>query len=333
MSKSFGQSFRIDKSHGILAMKVFCSWDFKVIKKTSVKLRSENICTQLRELLEETNRKHVQKTVCQRLGRVAVHGLAWLICIGSIVACVLALYYFSEYMHKDPLLKEASLLALPVVVSLINLLLPGLFNATAWMEEYDSPSVNTYVAISRNLMLKVSVLVVLCFHWLGRICWESFVGQELYRFLLMDFIFTILDTFFGEFLWRWALCLSVSVSLSLCVFLSVSVSVSFSLSLSLGVSLCLSLSVSISHSLSLSVSPSYFLAHKLGNSFNALYSLYCFLSFFPILNPLSLILLCLSLSCRLFSQRVLKRKRKPVFDISRNVLELIYGQTLAWYEL
>ncbi|KAK6300893.1 hypothetical protein J4Q44_G00289910 [Coregonus suidteri] len=223
MSKSFGQSFRIDKSHGILAMKVFTSWDFKVIKKTSVKLRSENICTQLKELLEETNRKHVQKTVCQRIGRVTVHGLAWFICIGSTVACVLALYYFSEYMHKDlqyrsriptkdPLLKEASLLALPVVVSLINLLLPGLFNATAWMEEYDSPSVHTYVSISRNLMLKVSVLVVLCFHWLGRIasdpnsiglqCWESFVGQELYRFLLMDFIFTILDTFFGEFLWR-----------------------------------------------------------------------------------------------------------------------------------
>ncbi|XP_038842249.1 transmembrane channel-like protein 6b isoform X2 [Salvelinus namaycush] len=203
MSKSFGQSFRIDKSHGILAMKVFCSWDFKVIKKTSVKLRSENICTQLRDL-----------------------------------------QYRSRIPTKDPLLKEASLLALPVVVSLINLLLPGLFNATAWMEEYDSPSVNTYVAISRNLMLKVSVLVVLCFHWLGRIasdphsiglqCWESFVGQELYRFLLMDFIFTILDTCFGEFLWR------------------------------------------------------------------------------------------------LFSQRVLKRKRKPVFDISRNVLELIYGQTLAW---
>lgn len=255
MSKSFGQSFRIDKSHGILAMKVFCSWDFKVLKKSSVKLMSENICTQLKELLAEVNHKHVKNTVCQKLWRLTVHGIAWTICIASTTGCVIGIYYFSEHMHQNlrlfsrnthhnPLLKEASMLALPVVVSVINLLLPGLFNAAAWMEDYDSPSVRTYVAIGRNLMLKVSVLGVLCYHWLGRVaadpasinltCWEDFVGQELYRFLLMDFIFTLLDTLFGEFLWR------------------------------------------------------------------------------------------------LFSEKVLKRRRKPVFDIARNVLDLIYGQTLAW---
>ncbi|KAM3623404.1 uncharacterized protein V6R79_010744 [Siganus canaliculatus] len=255
MSKSFGQSFRIDKSHGILAMKAFCSWDFKVIKKTSVRLMSENISTQLKELLAEVNHKNVKNTGCQKLCRLMIHGLAWAICIASTTACVLGIYYFSEHMHQnlqqtsrsvvqDPLLNEASLLALPVVVSLINLLLPGLFNLAAWMEEHESPTVRTYFAIGRNLMLKVSVLGVLCYHWLSRVaqdpqviglkCWETFVGQELYRFLLMDFIFTLLDTLFGEFLWR------------------------------------------------------------------------------------------------LFSERVLKRRRKPVFDIARNVLELIYGQTLAW---
>ncbi|XP_066503089.1 transmembrane channel-like protein 6b [Hoplias malabaricus] len=258
MSKSFGQSFRIDRSKGLLAMKVFCSWDFKVTKKSSVKLLFENISTQLKELVAEVNRKEVKSSLLQRLSTVSIQILAWTICIGSTAGCAYAVYCFSEYMHNDLqirvhtfsnttksfLLKEASLLALPVAVSAINLLLPGFFNTVAWMEEYDSPSKRNYVAIFRNLMLKVSVLGVLCYHWLGRVasnphsvkltCWESFVGQELYRFLLMDFIFTMLDTFFLEFLWR------------------------------------------------------------------------------------------------LFTQKVLKKERKPVFDIARNVLELIYGQTLAW---
>ncbi|XP_061081103.1 transmembrane channel-like protein 6 isoform X2 [Conger conger] len=260
VSKSFGQSFRIEKSRGNLTVKVFCSWDFKVIKKSSVKLQSENICTQLKELLSEVNCRLVEKSLAQRLAWLAVHALAWIMCLASTLGCALSVFYFSQYLFEDrqhrqhhqqvlsgnslSLKEEARLLVLPVVVSSINLLLPGFFNLVAWMEVYDSLSVRAYVAIFRNLLLKVSVLGMLCYRWLGKIaaepeslglqCWESYVGQELYRFLLMDFIFSILDTLFGEFLWK------------------------------------------------------------------------------------------------LFSQRVLRRKRKPVFDIARNVLELIYGQTLAW---
>ncbi|XP_011477534.2 transmembrane channel-like protein 6 [Oryzias latipes] len=255
MSKSFGRSFRIDKSYSILAMKVFSSWDFRVIKKSSVELMSQNNCTQLREILAEVVQKKEKNGGCQALWRLMVHGLAWAICIGGTAGCVISVYFFSEYMHQDlqrtsrqtnthPLLKEASLLALPALVSLLNLLLPSLFSLAAWMEEYHSPSVRTYVALGRNLMLKVSVLAVLCYHWLGRVaanpsdinlmCWETFVGQELYRFLIMDFIFTLLNTLFGELLWR------------------------------------------------------------------------------------------------LFSRNVLRRSRNPAFDIARNVLDLIYAQTLAW---
>uniref|UniRef100_A0A8C5CK25 Transmembrane channel-like protein n=1 Tax=Gadus morhua TaxID=8049 RepID=A0A8C5CK25_GADMO len=205
MSRSFGQSFRVEQSPSLLAMKAFCSWDFKVVKTSSVALMSENIGTQLRELLADVTRNHANQTAGQRLWRLLVHGLAWTICSGSTVACALAVHYLAQHMHAP---SEAHLLALPVAVSLINLLLPGLFNAAGWMEEYDSPSVLCCCVVCRNLMLKVSLLSVLCFHWLGREatsglqCWESFVGQELYRFLLMDFIFTLLDTLLGEFLWR-----------------------------------------------------------------------------------------------------------------------------------
>ncbi|XP_009983569.1 PREDICTED: transmembrane channel-like protein 6, partial [Tauraco erythrolophus] len=87
----------------------------------------------------------------------------------------------------------------------------------------------------------MSILGLLCYQWLsGRVvcsteeCWETCVGQDLYRFMVMDFIFTLLDTLFGELVWR------------------------------------------------------------------------------------------------LILEKRLKRKQRPEFDIARNVLELIYGQTLTW---
>ncbi|XP_041853399.1 transmembrane channel-like protein 6 isoform X2 [Melanotaenia boesemani] len=243
MSKSFGQSFRVLKSNENLAEKVFCTWDFKVSKKSSVRLHSEKISTQLKEQLSEMISGEEEKSCMQRFCCIIVNGIAWLICLTSILLGATGVHMLSEETIK-PSSEELKLPVLGAMVSGFNVLLPGVFNLCTWIESSDSPATRVYVSIFRNLLLKVSLIGVLCYRWLGRIaeqqenshfqCWENFVGQELYQLLLMDFIVTVLYTLLGEFLWR------------------------------------------------------------------------------------------------LISKNILKRNRKPVFDIAHNVLELIYGQTLTW---
>ncbi|KFQ03361.1 Transmembrane channel-like 6, partial [Leptosomus discolor] len=203
---SFGKSCRVGSSRGDLAVRVFCAWDFKVIQRRTVKLQRENICTQLKELLAEQRSRSCSLSLCQRLGHFTVLLLAWALSLSSVLGCVLAVLYLSEHMHVQ---QEAILLVLPLVVSLLNALMPCLYNLLAMWEKQDSPAAQVYVAICRNLILKTVVVGLLCYQWLSRRvvcsteeCWETCVGQELYRFVVMDFIFTLLDTLFGELVWR-----------------------------------------------------------------------------------------------------------------------------------
>ncbi|XP_069398132.1 transmembrane channel-like protein 6 isoform X2 [Ovis canadensis] len=243
MSRSFGESYRVGSTSGVHAITVFCSWDYKVTQKWAIRLQHDNIRTQLKELLAEWQLRQRPRSACGRLQQVAVLGLVWLLCLGTTLGCTLAVYTFSELMIESPVSaeREAVLLLLPLVVCLLNLGAPYLFRILAALERHDSPVLEVYVAICRNLILKMVTLGILCYHWLGRRvgtlkdqCWENFVGQELYRLMVMDFIFMLLDTLLGELVWR------------------------------------------------------------------------------------------------LFSEKQLKRKGKPEFDIAGNVLELIYGQTLTW---
>ncbi|NXW23895.1 TMC6 protein, partial [Circaetus pectoralis] len=211
MSCSFWESYRVGSSTGDLAVKVFCAWDFKVIQRRSVKLQCENICTQLKELLADQQSRSRSLSLCQRLGHSAVLLLAWALSLSTVLGCVLAVHYFSEHMHagSSERQQEAILLVLPFMVSLLNMLMPHLYNLLAKWEKQDSPVAQVYVAICRNLILKMVVLGLLCYQWLSRRvvcsteeCWETCVGQDLYRFVVMDFIFTLLDTLFGELVWR-----------------------------------------------------------------------------------------------------------------------------------
>ncbi|KAE8575685.1 hypothetical protein XENTR_v10003913 [Xenopus tropicalis] len=218
MSCSFGDSFRVGLFRGATAVKVFSSWDFKVTQNRSVQRQRENIHMQLKEMLSERLQSDRPVVLKKQLKSIFIHTLSWALCLGSWLGAAVVVYLLSEHLHQDHRARvkrggepevEAMLLPLPLAVSVLNLLLPYMYHALGLWEKLDFPVLEVYVAICRNLILKIVVLGVMCYHWLIRKtkflenkCWETFVGQELYRFVIMDLLFSLLDTLFGEFLWR-----------------------------------------------------------------------------------------------------------------------------------
>nr|XP_054367130.1 transmembrane channel-like protein 6 [Mirounga angustirostris] len=221
MSHSFGESYRVGSTSGVHAVTVFCSWDHKVTQRRASRLQHDNIRTHLKELLAEWQRRRGSRSACGRLRRVAVRGLVWLLSLGTTLGCTVAVYAFSELMIKVRAERGPSLEPWPQGQT------PAEFGRAPGA--CPPPSAPSLPGGSVSSCARARGLRPTLFQ-----CWENFVGQELYRLMVLDFIFVLLDTLFGELVWR------------------------------------------------------------------------------------------------LISEKQLKRREKPEFDIAGNVLQLIYGQTLTW---
>ncbi|XP_027947471.1 transmembrane channel-like protein 5 isoform X1 [Eumetopias jubatus] len=195
-------------SRGIAKL-IFC-WDFTVTHEKAVKLKQKNLSTEIRENLSEIRQENVKLTLNQQLIRFSAHLAAWVVSTGVAVACCVAVYYLaennSEFLkkHKDP----GAVLLLPFIVSCINLAVPRLYSLFKLVEWYEMPRHEVYTLLIRNIFLKISIIGILCYYWLnivaqaGEECWETLIGQEIYRLHLMDFVFSLADSFLGEFLRR-----------------------------------------------------------------------------------------------------------------------------------
>ncbi|XP_029395743.1 transmembrane channel-like protein 5 isoform X1 [Mus pahari] len=195
-------------SRGIAKL-IFC-WDFTVTHEKAVKLKQKNLGTEIRENLSELRQENDRLTFNQQLTRFSAHVAAWLVSTGVTAACCVAVYYLAEYnseflkTHRNP----GAVLLLPFVVSCINLAVPRFYSMFRLVERYEIPRQEVYVLLIRNIFLKISIVGILCYYWLnivalsGEECWETLIGQDIYRLLLMDFVFSLADSLLGEFLRR-----------------------------------------------------------------------------------------------------------------------------------
>ncbi|XP_041134501.1 transmembrane channel-like protein 5 isoform X2 [Polyodon spathula] len=214
-ARSFRKNFMLAGAEVSNAGRLLSSWDFSVSNEKAVRLRQDNLRTQLKESLAEKINENLSLTFSQKLARFGIHVAAWLASTGMAAGCCAGVYFLSRYnmnlINKSPasqsLTAEAGTLLLPIVVSLINLVIPLLYSLFKKVEPFTFPWHQIYALIIRNVLLKMSILAMLCYFWLEQVvendninCWETFVGQDIYRLIIIDFIFCLLGSFFGEFL-------------------------------------------------------------------------------------------------------------------------------------
>ncbi|NXS59836.1 TMC5 protein, partial [Brachypteracias leptosomus] len=227
MVQSFRKNFINPHTYSGNASKLLCIWDFNITNEKGVKLKQKNLSTQLKEALSDVNQEVLNFSVKERVVCIVIHLVSWLASLGIAIAACAGVYFLSINNlklfvkgHKNDLESQAAMLVLPVVVSLLNTFIPFFYSWLGSLESFQTPGQQIYVTIFRNTILKISIVGILCYYWLNVVaasesqCWETLVGQDIYRLVLVDFIFCLLGSFFGEFLRR-IIGTTVCVSLGL----------------------------------------------------------------------------------------------------------------------
>ncbi|XP_077462082.1 transmembrane channel-like protein 5 [Stigmatopora argus] len=211
MANSFSTNYMLVDQVSNSAWKLLCSWDFSITNERAVRRRKNNLRVQLKEAMSEKAQKDML-TATEKIKRLGIHLGSWLLSTSLAVGCAASIYFLCQYEQQNTtdasnwsLLQEAKTLLVPFVVSLINLVVPLFYSLFNKFDQYSSQRSQIYALLLRNVLLKMFILGVLCYYWMYVVaqkfsCWESMVGQALYRFVIFDFFFLMLGSFFGEFL-------------------------------------------------------------------------------------------------------------------------------------
>ncbi|KAM4604110.1 transmembrane channel-like protein 5 isoform 2-T3 [Polymixia lowei] len=210
MASSFRRNYVLADPVSGGAWQLLCSWDFSVTNERAVRQRKNNLRVQLKESLSEKAQRQLL-TLSEKLKHFGIHLASWFLSTSLAIGCGAAIFFVSRFEQQTTdasnwsLLQEAKTLLVPFLVSLINLVVPLFYSLFNKFEHYSNQRRQIYALIFRNVILKMSILGILCYYWMNEVakkfsCWESMVGQALYRLVVVDFLFLMLGSFFGEFL-------------------------------------------------------------------------------------------------------------------------------------
>ncbi|XP_068097325.1 voltage-gated chloride channel TMC4 [Hyperolius riggenbachi] len=198
--------------------KVFAGWDFCMKDEKIIKLKQRGILYELKVDLEEekVRRKHAERTTCQRAGiytlRIFLNALV-VILLGVAFYCIYQSTQESQRLSNE--VGNNFILGLlvgylpSIVIAAANFILPMWFNISIKWERYTF-STEIRLTLVRCVFLRLASLGMLLYSLWDNItcsgdreaancrtcgynyndnhCWETRIGQEMYKLLIFDFL-------------------------------------------------------------------------------------------------------------------------------------------------
>ncbi|XP_050783413.1 LOW QUALITY PROTEIN: transmembrane channel-like protein 4 [Gopherus flavomarginatus] len=212
--------------------KVFAGWDFCLGPGTAVPMKHNSLRYELRMDLEEQTLRRLmaQRSPGQRLGLYGLRGavnLLGLVLLGAAFYCVYLATEYSQRGQENSGLGQQGLVVgllvayLPsIVITAANQLVPLAFGVLVRLERYPL-SLEIRLTLIRTVFLRLSSLLVLLISLWSQItcngdpdaescrtcrydhkqhpCWETSVGQEMYKLLVFDLLMVLLVLLLVEF--------------------------------------------------------------------------------------------------------------------------------------
>lgn len=213
---------------------IFTGWDFCIYNESSAKIKHQAVYTEIKESLEVERRKDDRKN---RIHEVNFKILWFRLWVNSFVITIFIIagsfIFFTFRYSINELQKEfwrerndlyrLLLEFFPYICIVgLNLIVPNILNYLVTVERY-SPIFAFRITFFRTIILRLSTLVALLasFYSLVRcsddqqntldypncssffcnrpMCWETYIGQQIYKLLILDILSNALITFLINF--------------------------------------------------------------------------------------------------------------------------------------
>ncbi|NXS35346.1 TMC7 protein, partial [Pomatostomus ruficeps] len=210
--------------------KVFAGWDFCITDPNAARLKHRSLQCELQADLQEERLKQkiAERTMIEKLRIYSLRIFINIIVIAILSGCFYSIYratVFSQEnsnvsIRNDTRTDSANLLVqyLPsIVITLANFIGPLIFSFLIGFEEY-TPAFEIKLTLMRCVFVRLASIGVLLFSLWSQIsncstdkckpcgynyklypCWESDVGQEMYRLMVFDFIVILAVPLFVDY--------------------------------------------------------------------------------------------------------------------------------------